>query len=109
MEKNLEIKIAERDGTFIYALGPGGANSFQAHIQASGPDALTLEERQKLARMFAAAPETASERDRLRAVNAELVEALDGFVCYHSGHCCLGAQLNALMDIGRGLLTRARG
>jgi len=51
--KSIEFKLADSDGTFIYALGPGGTNSFQAHIQASGPDALTLEDRQSVARMFA--------------------------------------------------------
>ena len=32
----------------------------------------------ELAALFAAAPETAAERDRLREINAELVEALYG-------------------------------
>lgn len=47
--------------------------------------------------------------EELRAVNADLLEALEGFVCYHSGHCCLDAQLNAIMDKARSAIASARG
>ena len=38
------------------------------------------------ARLIAAAPDTAAERDRLLAVNAELVAALEGLLLVHSQH-----------------------
>lgn len=38
-------------------------------------DGMTLDEADAFAKLFAAAPETAAERDRLRAENAELVDA----------------------------------
>lgn len=36
---------------------------------------------------------------------ARMREALAGFVAYHSGHCCLDAQLNALMERSRAALN----
>ena len=62
------------------------------------------------ARLIAAAPETAQERDRLKAINAELVEALERTVCALEEVAEDGGTIiyNETMDIARAALAKAR-
>lgn len=54
--------------------GPYGPSFATVHINPY--IGMTAEDASSAARMFAAAPETAAERDRLKAANAALVSAL---------------------------------
>jgi hypothetical protein len=58
----------------------------------------------------------ACEQGDIDAYNAQvrdaaplLLESVELFVSYHSGHCCLDAQLSALMSMGREAIAKAKG
>ena len=59
------------------------------------------------ARLIAAAPETAAERDRLRTINSELVDAIEG-VLHHEIYGTSTSYPAALQHC-RAVLARARG
>lgn len=95
--------VAGEDKTFIYALGPSGTNSFWAQVQYAGVDRISKEEAIANARLIAAAPETAAERDRLKEINAELLEALKFAADSLDIRCAgSGAALRAAIDKATG-------
>ena len=63
------------------------------------------------ARLIAAAPETAAERDRLRAVNADLLAALNGMITLfnESGDVIETDAGHRLCDAARAAIARAEG
>jgi hypothetical protein len=66
-------------GRYVYAYHQGEFGYSKSRVVASVPDDELdggEEEQQANARLIAAAPETAAERDRLKEVNAELLAAL---------------------------------
>lgn len=60
------------------------------------------------ARLIAAAPETAAERDRLREINQELIEALAGLIDPHGDMYCGECPMEP-QQIARAVLAHARG
>jgi hypothetical protein len=61
------------------------------------------------ARLIAAAPETAAERDRLREVNAELVAALEQIAHRAHKHAVCTQVQYSLGDIARAAIAKATG
>jgi hypothetical protein len=70
---------------------------------------LTREECFANARLIAAAPETAAERDRLREVNAELVAALEQIAHRAHKHAVCTQVQYSLGDIARAAIAKATG
>ena len=53
--------IAPEDKAFVYALGPGGTNSFWAHVQTAGRERIERAETEANAHLIAAAPDLLAE------------------------------------------------
>jgi hypothetical protein len=66
-------------------------------------------ERDANARLIAAAPETAAERDHLRKVNAELLEALERIKVELDGNTPNRPALNMAVGIARAAIEAAKG
>lgn len=49
-------QLAGEDKTFIYALGPGGTNTFFCHVQSAGPERASKAEKEAIAALMAGAP-----------------------------------------------------
>ena len=65
--------ITSNSGYVVFEMG----DQFQHMENGRGIAAPSYEEQSANARLIAAAPETAAERDRLKEINAELLEALE--------------------------------
>lgn len=75
---------------------------------AIDPDAGVGDEDRANALLIAAAPDTAAERDRLRAINADLLAALEAVARLNEGR---GSSRNNLCDVAghaRAAIARAR-
>lgn len=59
--------------------------------------------------LIAAAPETAAERDRLKAINAELLEALEIIASQSSGIPGSTNRADCMAAIARAAIAKARG
>lgn len=53
----MSFLIAPEDKTFIYALGPGGTNTFFCQVQSAGPERISKVEKEAVAALMADAPE----------------------------------------------------
>lgn len=52
----MSFLIAPEDKTFIYALGPGGTNTFFCQVQSAGPERISKAEKEAVAALMADAP-----------------------------------------------------
>ena len=77
------------------------------YVACAGDKELTNLISREDARLIAAAPETAAERDRLRTINSELVDAIEG-VLHHEIYGTSTSYPAALQHC-RAVLARARG
>lgn len=64
---------------------------------------------EEFAKLLAAAPETAAERDQLKAVNSELVEALENIEANLTGRDCFQERVADSLQRARAALAKARG
>jgi len=77
------------------------------YVAGAGDKELTNLISREDARLIAAAPETAAERDRLKTINSELVDAIEG-VLHHEIYGTSTSYPAALQHC-RAVLARARG
>ena len=77
------------------------------YVAGAGDKELTNLISREDARLIAAAPETAAERDRLKTINSELVDAIEG-VLHHEIYGTSTSYPAALQHC-RDVLARARG
>lgn len=70
--------------------------------------ALSWEERRANARLIAAAPETAAERDRLKAQNAELLKALEKIADPKMYDCANWVKIDHIKEFARKAIAAAR-
>lgn len=68
----------------------------------------SIEEMQANARLIAAAPETAAERDRLKAMNAELIESLDWLLQAADTEPSMRTLYKAHLELAANRLSKAR-
>lgn len=78
--KNIKAQHADNDETFVYALGPSGTNAFQTQVQSSGADAMTLEDRKAIGRIFCAAFNSATACEDMGYDGEACVKALPDLV-----------------------------
>ena len=62
------------------------ADQTYTHVYSDTDDRIACTRSEANARLIAAAPETAAERDRLKEINAELLAALETLVKLHLRH-----------------------
>jgi hypothetical protein len=101
----------------LYTPGPWGVESDGSTVTMAGqcvivgpaPDGAGRDEEKANARLIAAAPETAAERDSLREINAELLAALTAL--YNAAPCAKPAnnELWEALKLTRAAIAKAKG
>lgn len=91
----MSFLIAGEDKTFIYALGPGGTNTFFCQVQSAGPERISKAEKEAVAALMADAP----------ALLEALSELLNSEWQDDDGH----PRLEAARDKARALIAKHRG
>ena len=66
--------LAGEDKTFIYALGPGGTNTFFCQVQSAGPERISKAEKEAVAALMADAP---ALLDALEGLVKDIPSAMD--------------------------------
>ena len=78
-------------------------------IASCSVEAVEYEARQANARLIAAAPETAAERDRLKALCGELLGALKGLRCIIGENHCTCADCRTSKRVALAAIRKAEG
>ena len=91
-------------------LDPGDGHGYIATVRARPTKTNNVQEYQDFANLFAAAPETAAERDRLKAINAEMLAVLSAVVddCDHEQDRHNRARFHS-SRMARAAIAKARG
>lgn len=91
----MSFLIADEDKTFIYALGPGGTNTFFCQVQSAGHERISKKERESVAALMADAP--------------ALLEALELCAVVLSGERMSKQSLIEALEKARALIAKHRG